>query len=109
MKILPLICYEIIFPELIQKSSSKNKNLIINISEDAWFGGSIGPNQHFAKAIFRAIREQHLCYIARAANKGVSAFMSIIQADIYKKLRTKRELAILELKIPLYSTMILKK
>ena len=51
LNILPLICYEIIFPKLTQYSDEKN-NLIVNISEDAWFGNSIGPHQHFAKAIF---------------------------------------------------------
>ena len=49
--IIPLICYEIIFPKLLQKYSQENK-IIINISEDAWFGNSIGPYQHFSKTIF---------------------------------------------------------
>jgi apolipoprotein N-acyltransferase len=71
--ILPLICYEIIFTDLIQKID-KDTNLIINISEDAWFGGSIGPYQHFSKAIFRAIESN--IFIARSANQGVSAFIS---------------------------------
>ena len=56
INILPLICYEVIFTNLIQKSN-KNTNLIINISEDGWFGNSIGPDQHFSKAIFRAIEQ----------------------------------------------------
>ena len=51
---MPLICYEIIFPNLIQNSEA-DTNLIVNISEDGWFGKSIGPDQHFAKSIFRAI------------------------------------------------------
>ena len=51
INILPLICYEIIFPKLVQQSN-RDTNLIINISEDAWFGNSIGPHQHFVKAIF---------------------------------------------------------
>ena len=55
INILPLICYEIIFTELIQKITNK-KNLIVNISEDAWFGNSIGPHQHFSKSIFRAVK-----------------------------------------------------
>ena len=46
--ILPLICYEVIFPNLIQKSVI-DTNLIVNISEDGWFGKSIGPDQHFVK------------------------------------------------------------
>ena len=53
--ILPLICYEIIFTDLIQKSDYET-NLIINISEDGWFGKSIGPDQHFSKSIFRALK-----------------------------------------------------
>jgi apolipoprotein N-acyltransferase len=73
LNILPLICYEIIFPEFIQSLDTKT-NLIINISEDAWFGGSIGPHQHFAKAIFRAVESNTI--LIRAANKGKSAFIS---------------------------------
>ena len=49
-----MICYEIIFTDFIQKSKTET-NLIVNISEDGWFGDTIGPNQHFAKSIFRAI------------------------------------------------------
>ena len=52
LNILPLICYEIIFTKFVQKSDS-NTNLIVNISEDGWFGKSIGPYQHFSKTIFR--------------------------------------------------------
>ena len=52
--ILPLICYEVIFTSIIQQGS-RDTNVIINISEDAWFGNTIGPNQHYAKSIFRAI------------------------------------------------------
>ena len=73
MNILPLICYEIIFPELIQKASNKT-NLIVNISEDGWFGNSIGPHQHFAKAIFRSIENNS--YLVRSANQGISAIIS---------------------------------
>ena len=73
LEIIPLICYEIIFPELIQKIENTN-NLIINISEDAWFGNSIGPHQHFAKAIFRAVESDS--FVIRSANKGISAIIN---------------------------------
>ena len=53
--VLPLICYEIIFPELTQIASNKT-NLIVNISEDGWFGNSIGPHQHLAKAILELLK-----------------------------------------------------
>ena len=74
LNILPLICYEIIFPKLIQ-NSGEGTNLIINISEDGWFGDSIGPHQHFAKSIYRAIERN--TFLARSANKGISAIITI--------------------------------
>ena len=70
--ILPLICYEIIYPGKIKKKN-QYPDLVINISEDAWFGDSIGPYQHFAKAIYRSVEEG--VFIARSANKGVSGFI----------------------------------
>jgi len=71
--ILPLICYEIIYPGKI-KNKNQLPDLLINISEDAWFGKSIGPQQHFTKAIYRSIEEG--VFIARSANKGISAFIN---------------------------------
>jgi len=71
-KLLPLICYEIIYPGKIN-IKKQNVDLIVNISEDGWFGNSIGPHQHFNKAIYRAIEEGN--YIARSANNGISAFI----------------------------------
>ena len=71
--ILPLICYEIIYSGKIKKKN-QFPDLVINISEDAWFGQSIGPHQHFTKAIYRSIEEG--VFIARSANKGISAFIN---------------------------------
>ena len=69
IKFLPLICYEIIYSGKI-KSKNQKPDFIINISEDAWFGNSIGPYQHFSKAVYRAVEER--TYIFRSANKGIS-------------------------------------
>ena len=84
LNILPLICYEIIFPELAQKANL-NTNLMVNISEDGWFGNSIGPHQHFAKAIFRSIENNS--FLVRSANKGISAIINN-KGEIVKKLNT---------------------
>ena len=46
-----------LYLQSLYNSLKKNTNLIINISEDGWFGNSIGPHQHFAKAVFRAIEQ----------------------------------------------------
>ena len=73
LNILPLICYEVIFTSLIQESDV-DTNLIVNISEDGWFGDTIGPEQHYAKSIFRAIESGN--FFLRAANKGISAIIN---------------------------------
>ena len=96
LSILPLICYEIIFPELIQ-STDNNSNLIINISEDAWFGNSIGPHQHFAKAVFRSIENN--TFVVRSANKGISAFINN-NGKVIKSLKPNEKGSI-ELNVPL--------
>ena len=69
VKILPLICYEIIYSGKIFNDS--DFDFIINISEDGWFGDSIGPYQHFTHSIFRAIESGK--YVIRSANNGISA------------------------------------
>ncbi len=96
LNILPLICYEIIFPELVQKSD-QDTNLVVNISEDGWFGNSIGPYQHFAKGIFRSIENN--TYLLRSANKGISAIINN-KGQIIKKLGTN-EAGNIEVEVPL--------
>ena len=96
LNILPLICYEIIFTKFVQ-NSEEDTNLIINISEDGWFGNSIGPHQHFAKAIFRAIEQN--TYVLRSANKGISAIINN-KGEIEKMLKPD-EVGSIELNVPL--------
>ncbi len=68
---LPLICYEIIYSGKL--SNKNNYDLVINISEDGWFGKSIGPHQHFSHSIFRSIEEGKS--IIRSTNNGISALI----------------------------------
>ncbi len=96
LSVLPLICYEVIFTNLIQ-NSEEDTNLIINISEDAWFGNTIGPDQHFAKSIFRAIENN--TFFLRSANKGVSAIIDN-KGNIVKQLN-RNEAGNIEFKVPL--------
>ncbi len=99
LNILPMICYEIIFTNLIQKSHY-DTNLIINISEDGWFGDTIGPHQHFAKGIFRAI--EHNSFLIRSANKGISAIINN-KGEIVKKL-SANEAGNIEFDVPLITS-----
>ena len=71
LNFLATICYEIIYSgELNLKS---DYDFIINVSEDGWFGKSIGPHQHFAHSIFRAIENGRT--VIRSANNGISAII----------------------------------
>ncbi len=96
LNILSLICYEVIFTKFTQLAD-KDTNVIINISEDGWFGDSIGPYQHFAKGIFRAIEQNS--YLIRSANKGVSAIINN-KGEIIKMLYPT-ESGNIELEVPL--------
>ena len=73
IKFLPLICYEIIYTGQLNKNNF-DFDFIINISEDGWFGNSIGPYQHFSHSIFRAIEEGK--NLIRSANNGTSAYIN---------------------------------
>jgi apolipoprotein N-acyltransferase len=66
----PLICYEIIFPQEITEAGT-HPGWLLNLTNDAWFGSSAGPYQHFHQAQVRAV-EQGLP-VVRAANTGISA------------------------------------
>tara|TARA_S200000501_G_scaffold276181_1_gene260032 strand:- start:335 stop:1387 length:1053 start_codon:yes stop_codon:yes gene_type:complete len=73
LKFMPLICYEIIYSGRINLHK-EDYNFVLNISEDGWFGKSVGIYQHFSHSIFRSIEEGK--NIIRSSNNGISAFIS---------------------------------
>ncbi len=73
LRIGTLICFESIFPELAKEQVRNGANLLVNITNDAWFGRSSAPYQHMSMAVFRAIENR--VSLARAANTGVSMFV----------------------------------
>jgi apolipoprotein N-acyltransferase len=87
LNFIPLICYEIIYSGKVSLELAK-ANFIINISEDGWFGDSIGPHQHFSHTIFRAIEEGK--NIIRSANNGISAYIDSNGLIISKLESTKK-------------------
>ena len=70
----PAICYEIAYPSFIANNinqDSSQSNVIITISNDAWFGDSLGPKQHLQIAQMRALENSR--YVIRATNTGLTA------------------------------------
>ncbi len=72
-KIGTVICYEVIFPELVRRFAKNGANVLVTITNDAWFGQSAAPYQHFSMVVFRAIENR--MPFARAANTGISGFI----------------------------------
>ncbi len=68
-----LICYEGIFPELSRDLVGAGANLLINITNDAWYGRSSAPHQHLSMAVFRAVENR--VPMARCANTGITALI----------------------------------
>ncbi len=68
-----LVCYEAIFSGLAQERVSQGANLIVNISNDAWFGATSAPMQHLNLTALRAIEQGR--WIVRSTNTGISAFI----------------------------------
>lgn len=68
-----LICFESIFPELARKQVTEGANLLVTLTNDAWFGRSSAPYQHMSMAVFRAVENR--VSLARAANTGISTFI----------------------------------
>ncbi len=68
-----LICYETIFPESARRRAAEGAVLLVNLSNDAWFGRTAAPEQHLQLSVLRAVEQGR--YLARATNTGVSAFV----------------------------------
>ena len=68
-----VICYEVIFPNLVRQFAANGAEFMVTITNDAWFGPSSAPYQHFGMVVFRAV-ENRVAF-ARAANTGISGFI----------------------------------
>ncbi|AQA17878.1 apolipoprotein N-acyltransferase [Halioglobus japonicus] len=71
-RVSPSICYEVVYPDLVA-AGAREADLLITISNDSWFGDSIGPLQHLQMAQMRALENGR--YMIRGTNNGVSALI----------------------------------
>lgn len=76
------ICYEIVYPNLVRQAVAGGSELLTTITNDAWFGRTSAPYQHFAQASMRAIENGR--YLVRAANTGISGIV-----DPYGRVRAQ--------------------
>ena len=102
-KIGVLICYEGILPFATRMYKKESAEILVNITNDAWFGTTSAPYQHLSMTIFRAVETR--LYLVRAANTGISAIIDprghiVEQTNIFQKDALKGKVKFL--KIPTF-------
>lgn len=93
------ICYEVVYPGLIDGFVDRGSELLTTITNDAWFGTSSAAYQHFDQAAMRAIEQGR--YLARSANTGVSGFVDpygrvLVETPLFETVVRARELRFLQ-------------
>ncbi len=106
-----LICFEDVFPELSRQFVRRGANLLVNITNDAWFKETSAPYQHLQSSVFRAVENR--VPLVRSANTGVSAFIAptgkviakVANAarDIFVDGYTTKEISIMDRKLSFYT------
>lgn len=86
-KIACVICYELIFPNLVRKFVKQGAEIMSTITNDAWFGKTSAPYQHNSQMVFRAVENR--VYFLRSANTGISSISDpvgriLAQTEIYE-------------------------
>jgi apolipoprotein N-acyltransferase len=77
-----LICFEAIFPEVVRRQTAAGAALMVNLSNDGWFGPTAGPDQHLMMVALRAVESR--LWVVRATTTGVSAII-----DPYGRITTR--------------------
>ena len=97
------ICYEIIYPDFVRQAVVHGSELLPTITNDAWFGASSAPYQHFEQASMRAIEEGR--YLVRSANTGISGLVDpyghvLVRTDIFQPAVIAGEVRLLTTRTP---------
>lgn len=91
-----LICYEVIFPDLVRRFARAGAGMFVNITNDAWYERSAASEQQFSNLVFRAIENRRP--IARAANTGISGFVDaegriLFMSELFERGQYRAKLA----------------
>lgn len=73
-KLAPLICYEDAFPNISRKLVKKGADILVNLTNDAWYGWSSAAYQHLALGVMRSVETRR--FTIRSTNTGISAFIA---------------------------------
>ncbi len=101
-----LICYEVIFPELARTHTREGAKLLVNLTNDAWYGMTSAPYQHLSMAVFRAVENRRP--LIRAANTGFSALIDpkgkvIERSELFKEQVLSEEVELAPSSISVYT------
>ncbi|PIE56865.1 MAG: apolipoprotein N-acyltransferase [Desulfobulbus propionicus] len=94
-----LICYEAIFPDLARITVAKGANVLVNLTNDAWYGRSSAPWQSMAMTVLRAVENKRS--LVRAANSGISGFVDpagniMAATDLFTRTAVRAQVPLLE-------------
>lgn len=101
-----LICYEVIFPELARAQTREGAEILVNLTNDAWYGKTSAPYQHFSMAVFRALENRRP--LIRAANTGISALINpkgkiIERSGLFKEQVLSKEIELAPSSLSVYT------
>jgi len=94
-----LICFESIFPDIARKWVKTGANVLVNLTNDAWYGKSSAPYHSLAMSVFRAVETRRS--LVRAANTGISGFVDplgrlVRQSGLFEPWAAAEEVVLLE-------------
>jgi apolipoprotein N-acyltransferase len=101
-----LICFEAIFPEIARAMVRKGADVLVNLTNDAWFGASSAPYQHLSMSVFRAVENRRP--LIRAANTGFSAIIDsrgriMDRTDLFEEETLRATLCLIDRNLTFYT------
>jgi apolipoprotein N-acyltransferase len=100
-----LICWETLFPDLVRSFTKRGSDLIVNITNEAWFGATAAPYQFLAMNVFRSV--EHRVSMVRCANTGISCFIDPCGRIIGRVRKDKKDIFVrgyLTKEVPIWRT-----